>query len=212
MAPFIDSPKNNWKLLWSISKVTKGRFSLSRPLGSKRNVIHKLKNFRIVTKICYIGLSRNWVCIPCESLTNPSKAPFTLLRITCWSVSQVVRTGPPSTLLIVTRSKTDTVRRIISVPFNKGIKSNPGLHTNGSKVHTIGNFWATFTLLRMTFWSTCGFWWKVIVMEETGCLCEACNGCSLYFLASLIKNLLVKAVHYMKLSLHMFLKYFLISA
>ena len=42
--------------------------------------------------------------------------------------------------------------------------------------------------------------------------CEACNGCSFYFLASLIKNLLVKttfASYYLKLSLRLFLKCFL---
>ena len=45
--------------------------------------------------------------------------------------------------------------------------------------------------------------------------CEACNGCSFYFLASLVKNILVKTVlasYYLKLSLHMFLKCFLAFA
>ena len=45
--------------------------------------------------------------------------------------------------------------------------------------------------------------------------CEACNGCSFYFLAGLIKNLLVKAVfasYYLELSLPMFLKFCLIPA
>ena len=54
-----------------------------------------------------------------------------------------------------------------------------------------------------------------IVMQDNGCsgFCEACNGCSFYFLASVIKNLLVKTVfphYYLKLSLPMFLKLFLI--
>ena len=45
--------------------------------------------------------------------------------------------------------------------------------------------------------------------------CEACNGCSFYFLASLIENLQVKTVfasYYLKLSLSMLLKCFLIFA
>ena len=44
-------------------------------------------------------------------------------------------------------------------------------------------------------------------------LYEECNGCSFYVLASLIKNLLVEAIvesYYLKFSLPMFLKYFLI--
>ena len=46
-------------------------------------------------------------------------------------------------------------------------------------------------------------------------LCEACNGCSFNFLASLVKNVPVKTVfasYYWKLSLLMFLKCFLIFA
>ena len=55
------------------------------------------------------------------------------------------------------------------------------------------------------------------MMEEKGFsgFCEACNGCSFYFIASLIKNMLVKTVfesYNLKLSLLMFLICFLILA
>ena len=54
-----------------------------------------------------------------------------------------------------------------------------------------------------------------MIQERMLRFCEACNGCSFYFLASLIKNLLVETVvssYYLKLSLPMFLKCFLIFA
>ena len=53
------------------------------------------------------------------------------------------------------------------------------------------------------------FWHKKMMFR----LCEACNGCVFYFLASLIKNLLVKAVfasYSLTLSLPMFRKCFLL--
>ena len=54
-----------------------------------------------------------------------------------------------------------------------------------------------------------------IVMQDNGCsgFCEACNGCSFYFLASMIKNLLVKKQFFHIIiwnSACLFLKFFLI--
>ena len=54
---------------------------------------------------------------------------------------------------------------------------------------------------------------EAIVMQEKGIrFREECNGCLFYFLASLIKNLLVKTgfeIYYFKFSLPMFLACFL---
>jgi len=54
-----------------------------------------------------------------------TKAPSTLVRITCWSVPQVVRIGLPSTLLLANRTKTGAVRRTTFGPFRKRTISDP---------------------------------------------------------------------------------------
>ena len=53
----------------------------------------------------------------------------------------------------------------------------------------------------------------IVIQKRILSFCEAFNGFSFYFLASLIKNLLVKTVfvgHYLKLSLPIVFKFFLV--
>ena len=51
-----------------------------------------------------------------------TSTPYTLLRVNFLFLSQVVRIGLPSTLLVVIRSRADAVGRITLDPSSKGMK------------------------------------------------------------------------------------------